>query len=98
MEELVRTVILPRLDQLEAEVKFLRDVTWPVCQSLHEKGNPIEDIQEKRKFFRHLYKDEALELLKKKAEFSGHVTNQILMHKEFDLIRGAPTALKEKGH
>jgi hypothetical protein len=94
MEELVRTVILPRLDQLEAEVKFLRDVTWPVCQGLRETGSPFQDIQGKRKFFRHLYEDEAIDLLKKKAEFTG-ITNQVLMDKELDLIRGGG-GLKDK--
>jgi hypothetical protein len=93
MEELVRTVILPRLDQLEAEVKFLRDVTWPVCQGIRETGSPFQDIEGKRKFFRHLYKDEAVELLRKKSEFTG-ITNQVLMDKELDLIGGG--GVKEK--
>jgi hypothetical protein len=93
MEELVRTVILPRLDQLEAEVKFLRDVTWPVCQDIRESGNPLHDISGKRKFFRHLYKDEAMDLLKKKGEFAGHASNRVLLHKEFDLI-----CIKDKKH
>jgi hypothetical protein len=92
MEELVKTVILPRLDQLEAEVKFLRDVTWPVCQDIRESGDPLQDISGKRKFFRHLYKDEAMELLKKKSKFTG-ITNQIIMDKEFDLI-----CIKDKKH
>lgn len=84
MEELVRTVILPRLDQLEAELHALRNVTWPVCQSIREKGDPLKCAKEKRIFFAHMYKDDAIELLKKKAEFNSH--DALLLDQELDLI------------
>lgn len=86
--ELVRTLLIPRLDQLEAEVKMLRGVTWPVCQALLDDGNPLSMSEEKRKFFRILFKDEAIELLKKKSEYSGHRLNSILLNSELDLICG----------
>jgi hypothetical protein len=84
MENLVRTLLIPRLDQLEAEVKMLRELTWPVCQSLKEDGNPLNCIHEKRRYFSHLYKDEAIYLLEKKAKFSG--TSIIVTNQELDLI------------
>jgi hypothetical protein len=84
MEDLVRTLLIPRLDQLEAEVKMLREVTWPVCQALLEDKNPLNMIDEKRKFFRVVYKDEALELLSKKSSFSG--TSDVLVNLELDAI------------
>lgn len=85
MEELVRTVILPRLDQLEAEIKALRDVTWPVCQAKREKGNPLSCIDDKRKFFKLLFKDEAAELLRNKAEYAG-MQYKLILDEEMDLI------------
>lgn len=85
MEDLVRTLLIPRLDQLEAEVKMLREIAWPICQALKEDGNPLSCIDEKRRYFRHLYKDEAIELLKKKAEYSG-IINKVLTDRELDLI------------
>lgn len=84
MEDLVRTLLIPRLDQLEAEVKMLREVTWPVCQALLEDKNPLNMIDEKRKFFRVVYKDEALELLSQKSRFSG--TSDVLVNLELDAI------------
>ena len=85
IENLVRTLLLPRLDQLEVEVKMLRELAWPVCQSLKEKGNPLSCSEEKRRYFRILYKDEALDLLEKKAKFTG-ITSPEIIHQEYDLI------------
>ena len=85
LENLVRTLLIPRLDQLEAEVKMLRELTWPVCQAQKEHGNPLSCIEEKRKYFKLLYKDEALDLLEKKARFTG-ITSPAITHQELDLI------------
>jgi hypothetical protein len=84
-EDLVRTLLIPRLDQLEAEVKMLREVTWPVCQALLEEKDPTKMATEKRKFFTLLYKDEALDLLHRKARFTGIVSPVIVDH-ELDLV------------
>lgn len=84
MENLVRTLLIPRLDQLEAEVKMLRELAWPVCQSLKENGDSLSCIEEKRRYFRHLYKDEAIKLLKKKAKFTG--SDPDITRRELDLI------------
>lgn len=91
-EEFIRTFLLPRLDQLEAEVKALREVTWPVCQALLEEGDPLKRTQEKRKFLKLFYKDEAIDLLFKKASFEGLRENEAVINQEFDMI----CTLKEK--
>jgi hypothetical protein len=91
LENLVRTLLIPRLDQLEAEVKMLRELAWPVCQAHKEKGDPFSCIEEKRKYFRLLYKDEALDLLEKKARFTG-LTIPVITHKELDLIQSPSQA------
>lgn len=86
MEDLVRTLLIPRLDQLEYEVKLLREVTWPVCQALLEDKNPLNMSAEKRKFFKSLYKDEAIELLEKKLKFIGEGGNNVIRDAELDSI------------
>jgi hypothetical protein len=85
-EEFMRTFLLPRLDQLEAEVKALREVTWPVCQALLEEGDPLKHTQEKRKFLKMFYKDEAIDLLLKKAAFERLRENEAVINQEFDMI------------
>lgn len=84
-EEFLRTVILPRLDQLTAELAALRDVTWPVCQGIKENGNPLNDVSEKRRFLSLMYKDDAIELLKRKASFTN-VTDPVLRDEEYERI------------
>jgi hypothetical protein len=83
--DLVRTLLIPRLDQLEAEMKMLREVTWPVCQGILEDGNPLNMSDEKRRYFRLFFKDEALDLLNKKAKFTG-IKDPVLMNLELDSI------------
>ena len=85
MEELVRTVILPRLDQLEAELTALRTATWPVCQAIVEDGDPLSRIDEKRTFLSLMFKEDAISLLDKKAEFSG-ITHKVLRDQELDSL------------
>lgn len=84
-EEFIKTFLLPRIDQLEAEVKMLRELTWPVCQALKENGNPLSFSDEKRKYFSLLFKDDAMDLLAKKAEFTG-ITDKVILDAEYDNI------------
>lgn len=84
-EEFLRTHVLPRLDQLEIEVKFLRDATWPVCQGIRESHGCFQFLTEKRKFFRILHKDEAIELLRLKAKFKG-ITDPVILDQELQSI------------
>lgn len=83
--DFVKAFLLPRIDQLEVELKMLRELAWPVCQSLHENGDPLTCIEEKRKYFSVLFKDEAVDLLEKKAKFTG-IVNKVILDTEMDLI------------
>lgn len=84
-EEFLRTHILPRLDQLEHEVKTLREVTWPVCQGLRETHGPFQFIKEKRKFFKTLFKEDAIDLLKRKASYTN-IRDQVILDQELESI------------
>ena len=66
LRELVKDHILPRLTQLEEEVRLLREVTWPVCQALREKSQ----LDDKMQFMELLADDEILKLLKMKNDIS----------------------------
>lgn len=64
--------VFSRLDNLEAELAELREVTWPVCQGLVDKRTgPFQNLKEKRRFFRFLDLDEIRKLLRSKAKFMG---------------------------
>jgi hypothetical protein len=67
---LIADVILPRITAIECELRQLRRVTWPVCQSIKEK-NQLSDIQSKREFFEYISDEEMKQLLNSKAKFSG---------------------------
>jgi hypothetical protein len=70
VRELIKDVIIPRLDQLEIEVRELRKVTWPVCQSLREKSQ-LTDIRNKKRFLCILDDDEVRMLLEEKTKVSS---------------------------
>ena len=64
--------ILTRLDNLEGEVRELREVTWPVCQGIVDKQTGLfKNYREKRRFFKFLDVDEIRRLLRAKAIFMG---------------------------
>ena len=64
--------ILTRLDNLEGEVRELREVTWPVCQGIVDKQTGLfKNYKEKRRFFKFLDVDEIRRLLRAKAIFMG---------------------------
>jgi hypothetical protein len=67
VRELLRDNIIPRLTNLEEQVRLLRKVTWPVCQGLKEKSQ-LDDIQSKREFLKELNPEEILMLLKLKSK------------------------------
>ena len=79
VRELIRSVILPRISQLEEEVRMLRRVTWPVCQSLKEQSQ-ISDISNKRKLLQMLDPDEVKFLLIEKVVVSGHELSYSTQH------------------
>jgi hypothetical protein len=63
--------VFQRLDNLEAELAELREVTWPVCQAFKDEGSQYSNIKDKRRFFRFLGTDIIRRLLKLKGEFMG---------------------------
>ena len=69
VRELIKDCLLPRITQLEEEVRLLRGVTWPVCQSLRETSQ-LTDLGNKKQFLEILNSDEVIFLLKEKAEIS----------------------------
>ncbi len=69
MRLLIRDVLIPRITNLECDLRDLRKITWPVCQSLKEKSQ-LTDIDSKRLFLECLDENEVQDLLKTKALFS----------------------------
>jgi len=70
MDEFHRHVF-GRLDNVEAELHELRQVTWPVCQGLLDGQGVFVNIENKRAYFRFLDIDVTKQLLKLKAVFMG---------------------------
>lgn len=69
VRELIRDNLLPRIAQLEEEVRLLRGVTWPVCQSLRE-CTQLNEMEQKRTFLKILDKEEVQWLIQEKANIS----------------------------
>lgn len=67
LRELLRDHVLPRLSDLEEEVRLLRRITWPVCQSIKE-GNQLSDIKCKKEFLARLPPEEVEFLLRQKSK------------------------------
>ena len=64
--------VFTRLDNLEAELSDLRQVTWPVCQGMvEERSGSFQNMKEKRSFFKFMHVDDIIKLLKGKARFMG---------------------------
>ena len=63
--------VFQRLDNLEAELSDLREATWPVCQGLKDQRSQLQNISEKRRFFKFLDNDLVRRLLRLKGEFMG---------------------------
>jgi hypothetical protein len=61
--------ILPRIDQLEGEVTFLRNVCWPVCQGIAENGQQLSHMNFKSAFLRGLHESDIEFLLKRKSQY-----------------------------
>jgi hypothetical protein len=63
--------VFQRLDNLESELSELRDATWPVCQGIRDQKSQLQNIKEKRTFFKFLREDVVKRLLHLKGEFMG---------------------------
>lgn len=77
---LIRENILPRLDNLDAEMFELRRVTWPVCQGQRDTsaGGPLTNIPTKNRFLKFLHIDDIRELLTRKAIYMGIFAPEIV--------------------
>ncbi len=82
IRRLLRENILPRMDQMEAEIALLRNNTWPYCQA-NSEINQLDNIEEKRKFLYVLTEREKMELLMLKSKYGGSPS---LVKREYDLI------------
>jgi hypothetical protein len=73
VSKLIRENILPRLDNLDAEMYELRRVTWPVCQGQRDisAGGPLTNIKAKFRFLRFIHIDDVRDLLTRKAIYMG---------------------------
>ena len=85
--------ILERLDNLEGELGELREVTWPVCQGLLDKTNPLNNIKQKRKLLRWLSRDIIGELLRLKTQFMGLSRDQVVVELRQVLVEEPPQAV-----
>jgi hypothetical protein len=64
--------IFHRLDNMEAGLGELREVTWPVCQGIiDERTGQFDNINEKRRFFKFIHIEEIRDLLRRKCLFMG---------------------------
>lgn len=77
---LIRENILPRLDNLDAEMYELRRVTWPVCQGQRDTtaGGPFSNMRAKFQFLRFLHIDEVRELIARKALAMGLLSREVV--------------------
>jgi len=77
---LIRENILPRLDNLDAEMHDLRMVTWPVCQGQRDSssGGIFTNIDSKSRFLKLLHVDDIRQLLRRKAIYMGLVSTELV--------------------
>lgn len=78
--------VFRRLDNLEAELRELREVTWPVSQGLiEERSGSFQAMNAKRRFFKFIHVDDIMKLLKAKARFMRN--SQDLVYEELRQVR-----------
>lgn len=69
--------VLKRLTDVEEELRDLRSVTWPVCQSQLDQGNPMKNISQKKSLLRWLDLEEVTRLLRLKGRLMGLTRDQV---------------------
>ena len=69
--------VLHRLDNLEGELRELREVTWPVCQAKLDGQNSMNNIFQKKTLLRWLDLDEIRKLLWSKGRLMGLNRDQV---------------------
>lgn len=88
--------VFKRLDNLEAELEELREVTWPVSQGLLDNrlGGPFSNFKAKLRFFKFLDPSEMRKLLRLKERFMG--LPEDLGDEESRLIRATERSVGEE--
>ena len=76
MSTFVREHLLPRLDRLESELYTLRQVTWPVCQSMLDSVDNMS-IYEKWEFLNILHSDDQKHLLECKNRIKKKLCHSV---------------------
>lgn len=77
--------VFRRLDNLEAELNELREVTWPVSQGLiEERSGHFQNMNAKRRFFKFMHTDDIIKLLRAKARFMRN--SQDLVYEELQQV------------
>ena len=69
--------VLERLTNVEAELRELRDATWPVCQAKLDGQNSMNNIFQKKTLLRWLDPDEIRKLLWAKGRLMGLTRDQV---------------------
>jgi hypothetical protein len=87
MEEFQKHV-LSRLTNVEAELKELRDVTWPVCQAQLDDKNNLKNISQKKTLLRWLDPEEISKLLRTKGILMGLTRDQVACELQEILVEG----------
>jgi hypothetical protein len=89
MEEFHKHV-LERLTNVEAELRELREVTWPVCQAQLDNGNNLNNILKKKSLLRWLDVDEIKRLLMFKGGVIGLTRDQVSCELREILVEARP--------
>jgi hypothetical protein len=87
MEEihlLIRENILPRLDNMEAQLKELREVTWPYVQAKRDQLG-LDTRREQQKLLRWIDLDEVRMLLRRKLYWL-HIYEEEMVEEELQQI------------
>ena len=82
--------VFERLDNLEGELKELRDVVWPVCQAKLDDRNPLNNIKEKIQVLRWLHVDDIKDLLRRKGLLMGLTRDQVAVELREILVEESP--------
>jgi len=72
LRELIKDNILPRLTEIETEMKRLRLETWPVTQAISERDSFMDAELYKKNYICSMSPDTAESLLQRKKLILGH--------------------------
>lgn len=82
--------VLERLTNVEAELKELREATWPVCQAQLDGKNNLKNIFQKRRLLKWLDVDEVAKLLRIKGVIMGVTRDQVACELQEIRVEGYP--------